>query len=103
MIYSTGKNQVRVKNGSKIYSIPTAGDMRLAAYDPKHAELYLTFRSGPNSPEEVAGEAVTIYRAKLSDNKTENAIRVFANPSHQEGTQTVLNFGNHMQRGTAQN
>ena len=82
MMYSTGKNQVGVKNGSNIYRVPTPSDMKHAAYDPAHAELYLTFRWGPHS-REPSGTG-TVYRMKLSDKKAETRLGVFGNSLTQE-------------------
>ena len=81
MIYSTGKNQVGIKNGSNLYRVPTPSHMRFAADDPTHAELYLTFHSGPHSLE--PGDTGMIYRVKLSDQKSENVVTMFTNPSSQ--------------------
>ena len=90
MFYSTGQEQINVKNGSNLFSIPTPTDMRLAAYDSTHDELYITFRWEPESPEgKPANTTGTIYRAKLSDNKAENGMDVFANPTTQAGMAIV--------------
>ena len=90
MIYSTGKNKIGVKNGSNIYSFPTPGEPRLAAYDPKHAELYLTLSWRPHSSEEaVTGETGTVYRVKLSGNQAERDVRAFVNAAARGGNWIV--------------
>ena len=58
-------------------------DMRFAAYDPTHAELYLTFRWGPQSRE--PSDPGMVYRIKLSGDKSEKVVSMFTNPSSQGG------------------